>query len=148
MRQWFENLRSTGPAYGYFFEPSMSILVVQSSNLMMVNDLFLNLGIKMVIGSWFLGVGDQPLVANFDSEKVAIWCLCVQMSPYLSHRHLLHPCPGLCSLNGIMVNVSFLFAPLQHAINSLFYPALFEAAMSEQELEPFPPYMFWESWDG
>ena len=32
-----------------------------------------------------------------------------------------------------------LLAPLQHAINSLFYPALFGAAVSEQELELFPP---------
>ena len=55
MRQWFENLQSISPAYDYFPEPSKTILVVQSSDLLMANDLFHDLGIKVITGSHFLG---------------------------------------------------------------------------------------------
>ena len=50
------------------------------SDLLMANDLFRDLGIKVVTVYHFLGgfVGDQSLAANFVSEKVAIWYHCVQ----------------------------------------------------------------------
>ena len=51
MRQWFENLLSIGFAYGYFPEPSKTVLVVQSYNLLTMNDLFCNLGIRVATSS-------------------------------------------------------------------------------------------------
>ena len=39
----------------YFPEPSKTILVVHTSDLLMANDLFHDLGIKVVTGSRFLG---------------------------------------------------------------------------------------------
>ena len=92
MGQCFEILRSTSPAYGYFLKPSNTVLVVQSSDILMANDLFCNLGNQL---SFSLGVvGDQSLVADFVSEKlqfgVAIFSNFLTL-PCLSPRHLLQP---------------------------------------------------------
>ena len=49
MRQWFENLPSAGPGYIWIF--TKTAVVVQSSDLPMVNDMFCDLGVKVVTGS-------------------------------------------------------------------------------------------------
>ena len=49
-----------------------------------------------------------------------------------------------------MFNVLFLcatlFAPLQHAINSIFYQAYLEGCVQTKVGTFFPSYMFWGSW--
>ena len=67
MRRWFDKLLIDGPAYGYFPEPSKTVLVVGSSDLERASDLFRDLGISVVTGSRFLGgfVGEWSLVADF-----------------------------------------------------------------------------------
>ena len=61
VRRWFDRLLTDGPAYGYFPEPSKTVLVVRSSDLERANDLFHDLGVSVVTGSRFLGgfVGEQ-----------------------------------------------------------------------------------------
>ena len=80
VRRWFDQLLSEGPAYGLFPEPSKTVLVVQASILQRARDLFHDLGVKVVTGSRFLGgfVGERSLAADFVSEKVKIWCNCIQ----------------------------------------------------------------------
>ena len=80
VRQWFNRLLSDDPAYGYFPEPSKTVLVVRSSDLQKANDLFHDFGINVVTGSRFLGgfVGEQSLAADFVSDKVKMWCNCIQ----------------------------------------------------------------------
>ena len=76
VRRWFDRPLIDGPAYGYFPEPSKTVLVVGSSDLERASDLFRDLGVSVVTGSWFLGrfVGEQSLVADFVSNKVRVWC--------------------------------------------------------------------------
>ena len=80
VRQWFEKLLSDGPAFGYFPVPSKTVFVVQPSDLQKANELFCDLGVKVVTGSKFLGgfVGDKSLAAGFVSDKVKAWCHCIQ----------------------------------------------------------------------
>ena len=54
VRRWFDQLLSEGPAYGYFPEPSKTVVVVQASILQKARDLFHDLGVKVVTGSRFL----------------------------------------------------------------------------------------------
>ena len=67
VRRWFDRLSADGPAYGYFPEPSKTVLVVRSSDLERANDLFHDLGVSVVTGSQFLGgfMGEQSLAADF-----------------------------------------------------------------------------------
>ena len=80
MRRWFDRLSADGPAYGYFPEHSKTVLVVRSSDLEKANDLFHDLGVSVVTGSQFLGgfVGNLSLAADFVSNKVGVWCKCIQ----------------------------------------------------------------------
>ena len=55
VRQWFEKLLSDGPAFEYFSEPSKTVLVVQPSDLQEADELFCDLGVKVVTASQFLG---------------------------------------------------------------------------------------------
>ena len=147
IRQWFDRLLSGGPAYGYFPEPSKTVLVVRSSYLQKANDLFHDLGVRVVTGSRFLGgfVGERSLAADFVSNKVKVWCNCIQQ---LSDVALVEPQASFAALarslqfewnhiQRVIPECGTLFAPLQHAINSIFYPALFGGAVSEQEIALF-----------
>ena len=75
-----KTLLSEGPVNGYFPKPSKTVLVVQASILQRERDLFHDLGVKVVIGSRFLGgfVGEHSLASNFVSDKVKTWCNCIQ----------------------------------------------------------------------
>ena len=54
VRRWFDRLLTDGSAYGYFPEPSKTVLVVRSSDLERASDLFHDLGVSVVTGSQFL----------------------------------------------------------------------------------------------
>ena len=41
----FDKLLTDGPAYGYFSEPSKTVLVIQSSDVERASDLFCDLGV-------------------------------------------------------------------------------------------------------
>ena len=75
MRQWFENLLSIGFTYGYFPEPSKTVLIVQSYDLLTMNDLFCDLGIRVVTSSYLGGLLEimQSLVAKFVSDMVSLF---------------------------------------------------------------------------
>lgn len=85
MRKWFDRLLTDSPAYGYFPEPSNTVLVVQSSDLVRANGLLHCLGVRMVTASWFLGVfvGERSLTADFVSDKFKVWCKYIQRN----HSH-------------------------------------------------------------
>ena len=59
LRTWFEELLNRGPAYGYFPEPSKTVLVVGPSDIQQASELFADLGIKVVSGGRFLAIGEK-----------------------------------------------------------------------------------------
>ena len=137
-----------GPVtYGYFPEPSKTVLVVGSLDLERASDLFHDLGVRVVTGSRFLGgfVGEQSLVADFVSNKVRVWCKCLQS---LSDVAICEPQASFAALarslqlewnhtQQVIPECGTLFAPLQHTINSIFYPSLFGGTVSETEIALF-----------
>ena len=80
VRRWFDRLLIDGPASGYFPEASKTVMVVGSSDLERASDLFRDLGVSVVTGSRFLGglMGERSLAADFVSNKVMVWCECIQ----------------------------------------------------------------------
>jgi len=110
-------------------------------------DMFHDLGVRVVSGSRFLGgfVGEKSLAADFVSSKVKVWCNCIQQ---LSDVATVEPQASFAALAGslqfewnhiqqVVPECGSLFAPLQHAINSIFYLALFGGTVSEQEIALF-----------
>jgi len=85
------------------------------------------------------------LAADFLSNKVKAWCNCIQQ---LSDVAIVEPQASFVAMarslqfewnhiQWVVPECGSLFAPLQHAINSIFYPALFGGAVSEQEIALF-----------
>ena len=52
----FMDMQVMGPPRGYFPEPTKSILVVSPGNVLMSDDLFQGMGVKIVTGRRYLGV--------------------------------------------------------------------------------------------
>jgi len=90
--------------------PCKTVLVVQPSDTQEATDMFHDLDVKVVSGSWFLGgfVGEKSLAADFASNKVKVWCNCIEKLSEVAivEPHLL-PWPGLCSLGLIIFNGLF-----------------------------------------
>jgi len=156
VRQWFDRLLSDGPAYGYFPEPCKAFLVVQPSDMQEETDMFHDLGVRLVSGSRLLEgfVGEKSLAADFVSNKVKVWRNCIQQ---FSDVTIVEPQASFTALarslqfewnhiQWVVLECRSLFAPLQHAINSIFYPALFGGAISEQEIALFPSLLVLEVW--
>jgi len=122
-------------------------LVVQPSDTQEAIDMFHDLSVKVVSVSRFLGgyVGEKSLAADFVSNKVKVWYNCIQQ---LSDVTIAEPQASFAALarslqfkwnhiQRVVPECESLFAPLQHAINSIFYLAFFGGAVSEQEIAFF-----------
>ena len=77
MCEWFEQLLTRAPDFGYFPEP---VLVVGPSDVQQATALFGDLGIKVVSGSCLLDgfIGDRALVDASVSKKFQLSSQCVQ----------------------------------------------------------------------
>ena len=62
-------------AFGYYAEPTKSILVVKPEHQQQAEEIIGNLQIKITTSSRFLGgcIGDEEGVKEFVSEKVGVW---------------------------------------------------------------------------
>jgi hypothetical protein len=71
IRRLFRRLEEIGPNYGYFPEPSKSILVVSQHNLEATQNAFPDFGFKVTTGSRCLGgfVGENSALRNWIREK-------------------------------------------------------------------------------
>ena len=157
VRRWFDRLLIDGPTYGYFPEPSKTVLVVASSDLERVSDLFCDLGVSVVTGSRFLAgfVGERSLVADFVSSKVRMWCECIQSLFDVAIGELQASFAALARslqfewnhIQRVIPECGTLFAPLQHAINSIFYPSLFGGTVSENEIALFSSLLVLVVWE-
>ena len=153
VRRWFDRLLIDGPAYGYFPEPSKTVLVVGSSDVERASDLFRDLGVNVVTGSWFPGgfVGERSLAADFVSNKVRVWCECIQS---LSDVAIGEPQALFTALarslhfewnhiQWVIPECGTLFASMP-SISSFIHPYLVVQCLG-MRLPLFPPYSFWWS---
>jgi hypothetical protein len=75
IRRHFTRLQEIGPNYGYFPEPSKSIIVVASHNLEKAKHEFKDLGFKVVTGTRYLGgfIGENEAFNEWIETKTENW---------------------------------------------------------------------------
>ena len=75
IRRFFSKLEEIGPNYGYYPEPSKSILVVRQHNLEAAKRAFPDFGFKVTTGSRYLGgfIGEDAALKEWLAEKTEIW---------------------------------------------------------------------------
>lgn len=80
VRRWFDVLMREGPKWGYFPEPSKSVLVVKPNQETEAKTLFSDLKVSIVTSHRFLGgvIGTKDAKINFVKEKVAMWVDCIK----------------------------------------------------------------------
>jgi hypothetical protein len=69
-----------GPNYGYYLEPTKSMLVVSTANFARANGEFAYLGFKVTTGGRYLGgfVGEEAGRDAWLEEKIQAWEDCIQ----------------------------------------------------------------------
>ena len=75
IRRFFLKLGEIGPRFGYFPEPSKSILVVREHNFEAAKLAFSDLGFKVTMGSRYLGgfIGEDSALREWIQEKTKFW---------------------------------------------------------------------------
>ena len=76
VRKWLDRLVTDGPAYGYFTNPSKSVLLVKPDRLEAAQAMFSGTGVTITTdGCRHLGsaLGSQQFVREFVAPKVATW---------------------------------------------------------------------------
>ena len=75
LREWFDMLVTKGPDFGYFPEPSKSILVVAECDIPEAERLFSDIGIQICTSSRILGghVGSSTGRKEYIQQKVLSW---------------------------------------------------------------------------
>lgn len=134
LRQWWDQLVSKGPSYGYYANASKTILIVKSSRLEAAQSLFAGTGVQFADGARDLGgaIGSDSYTSVFLEGKVKRLCEQVahlstiaKVSPQAAHSAFLHGIRHKWTyLQRIHPGVSSLFEPLERVIREKFIPAL------------------------
>ena len=147
IKEWFELLSERGPRYGYYPEPSKSVLVVDQRYKDEAASVFEGTGVSVVTGHRFLGgfVGDREGGVCFVEKKVEDWVSYVQKladaaksQPQAAYASLVKSlqCEWMYLMR-VYPDCSSLFEPLKTAINEKFWPALFGGLIEDKESELF-----------
>jgi hypothetical protein len=89
IRKFFLQLQEIGPAYGYFPEPTKSILIVRAHNRTISRSTFNDLKFKVQAGSRYLGgyIGSQADRELWVQEKVSFWTSAVTDLAFATLSH-------------------------------------------------------------
>ena len=73
IKEWFLSLLEQGPAFGYFAEPSKSIVIVKPHHVEAAKTIFGNLNVQVTTSGGFLGsyIGDPEGVSSFVRSRVS-----------------------------------------------------------------------------
>jgi hypothetical protein len=141
----FTELVRIGPDFGYFPNPSKSILVTPATKLEYAEQHFnqtYDLGFKICSGHRYLGgfVGDSASRKEYVSSKISTWVQTVgQLSMVASEKYSHSAYTGYTKslqhqwtfLQRVVPNIDDMFQPLEDMINSSFIPALFGTSTQE-----------------
>ena len=85
----FQYLQARGTAWGYYPEPTKSILVVAPGNVARAEDYFRGLGIRMVRRHWYLGgfLGRVSADREWLGKKVEGWTESVAILAGVALKH-------------------------------------------------------------
>ena len=150
IKEWFLLLLEIGPSYGYFAEPSKSVVVVKDRYFCEAQSLFADMDVAVVVASRFLGgcVGRESEVHAFVRSKVESWVVCVERLakaartyPQLAYAAFTHSLSCEWTyLQRVVTGCDDEYIPLRNVIQRVFIPALLgrEILQSEHELFDLP----------
>jgi hypothetical protein len=147
---WVEALVDIGPKYGYFPEPSKSVLVVKDKEGLVekAREVFAAFkGLEIVSHHKFLGgcVGEQAGVQTYVEKKVDGWVRCVEHLALAAERFPQAAYVAFTKslqsewkfLQRLIPNSAVSFKRLNDAIKGTFIPSLVGRSVSEIELRLF-----------
>ena len=80
VRESFDVALAAGPAFGYFAEPTKSVVLVKPDYMDEADEMFSDLEVEVTLSSGFLGscIGDHGGVQDNIARKVQVWVDCLQ----------------------------------------------------------------------
>ena len=150
IHEWFSQLCSKGPAFGYYPEPSKSYLLVNDRHRIEAERLFGALGVQIVAGHRFLGgyLGDHAGCEHCVSDKVRLWVTnllsltkVAVKEPQATYAVLTKSFQNEWTfLQRVVAGCDQAFRDLEYTLFSQFLPVLFgcEITPSEHQLFSLP----------
>ncbi len=145
VREWLNALIQDGPMYGYYPEPSKSIVIVKDGKLEEARAAFAGLDMEFVEASRFLGgfLGKEDAVRHLLEEKVRKW---VEAVEDLAEAAEVYPQDAyVCFIKSLQCEWGYVqrvvegaaeaMDPLDKAIQDKFLPAVFGREMLSWEKE-------------
>ncbi len=143
LREWFGDLMAMGPAFGYFPEPTKSVLVVDEADVPAAKDLFGDIGVHVTTSHRLLGghIGSDEGKEQYVRQKVEFWAESVTRLGDLAIKQPQDAYAALTKslafewlfLQRVVPNCGPQFAPLEEAIAEKFLPKLFGVEVSIQD---------------
>ena len=145
IKDWWEKLVSIGPKFGYFPEPSKTILIVKNPHLLdQAKELFSDTGIEVtLLGQRHLGavIGSDNCRDLYVSSKIKKW---IDDIMELSNIAIEEPqialsaftksiCHRWSFLQRTIPNIQHLFKPLEDCIKTHFLPSIVGRKISDIE---------------
>ena len=143
LKTWWDKLCEIGPSYGYFPNPSKTILVVKDNfNMPMARALFEQSGVKVTLtGERHLGavIGSKEFKEKYVKDKVSGWvkdveelALIAKDEPQLAYSAYIKGMSHRWTyVQRTIGDISHLFKPLEQAISQKFIPAMLGREVSE-----------------
>ena len=150
IKEWFLSLLEQGPAFGYFAEPSKSIVIVKPHHGEAAKTIFGNLNVQVTTSGRFLGsyIGDPEGVSSFVRSRVSDWvdgvnCLAKAAKAYPQSAHSAFTRSLSCEwtyLQRVLEGNETEYTPLRDTIRHVFAPSLLgrEVLDVEQDLLALP----------
>lgn len=152
IKTFYKVLEIEGEKYGYFPEPTKSILVTSQANVDRAKLEFSDLGFKIKTGHRYLGgfVGSDMARSEWLENRIQDWCFGVRelakvavKSPQTAHQGLLKSLQQEWQfVQRVCKDVGAFFEPIERAIKEDFLPALFGTTTDEvsslRELQCLP----------
>ena len=143
VHDWFLALMALGPAFGYYPEPSKSVLIVKPDLLPAARALFESLQVHVTLSSRYLGgcIGEEAGVKAYVAEKVSSWVASVAR---LSSAAKAFPHAAYCALTRSLTSewtyvqrvvngCDDEFADLRDTLQQHFTPALLGREILDRE---------------
>lgn len=135
IRAHFKRLQELGPKFGYFPNPSKSIIVVPAHSLARAKAAFADLGFTVKTGSRYLGgfLGERDLFDSWIAKKTAYWSRAIEALASVAPAYPQDAYTGLQKslqqewhfVQRVVRDTGPHFAAVADTLSSVFLPALF-----------------------
>ena len=147
IKDWLTLLLHHGPGFGYFAEPTKSVIVVKEPLLETARNLFSDLEVDVVTASRFLGgcVGNEEEIHQYVRSKVDLWTKHVERLAQAARAY-----PQSCYaaftrslscewafLQRVVGDCDEEYVPLRDVVKTIFIPSVLGREVLEQEHELF-----------